>query len=419
MRMKKRLLRALIACTLLFSAPVARGAPLEAQEPLNDKEFMILLDNRSPAESGIEGRRFSETIAASVTTAFREKGLDPGGQKNRPDETGEPVSEGETASDAGNASGIRHVVVIHSLLDDRRLSWRIAVYDAESAALVASDAYSAYAGLSALTIIDDSARNAAQAWKKNSDATDETATRVETSQDFISRDSGVSVRYGSSASGIFREAGTVEDGKLTGDYTPFAEGAPIHLEVWREGYWTKEAVLPEGVRETPFELPRLHKMTDSAWSWSAGLGRLAGAALSYRWYPRPDRVFFKAENSFWAGTDFMPGASPVLHDELRLGGGVYLQKSRDAKFRYALGTGFSGIATLLTDAPDYDAPTGFDFTLEPLWFTLEYHFPAWAVVFEERIPYALDTGSGFLETGWLTVNGKGPVFFSLGVLYKW
>ncbi len=414
MRMKKLLLSALLCMTL------ALGAVLGAQEALNEKAFIILLEGRSVSDSDLEeAQRFAETIAASVSTAFRDRALKPLGQKAWQTETGDPATEGQTATAAGKAAGIRYVVVIRSLLDGKRLSWRIGVYDAENSSLVASDAFSAYAGLSALTIIDDSARNAAQTWKRNSNAPAEAAVMVETSQEFVSKDSGVSIRYGSSASGTFREAGTVADGKLTADYTPFAEGAPIYLEAWRDGYWTKELVLPKGVQEEPFKLPRLHKITGTAWGWSFGLGRLLGAAVTYRWYPLPDRAFFKAENAFWAATDFMPGSSPVLHDELRLGGGAYLQKERDAKFRYAAGAGFSLIGTWLTNAPGYDVPAGLDFTLEPLWFTLEYHFPAWAIVFEERIPYSPGSGSGFLEKGWLRLGNTGPLFFSLGVLYKW
>ncbi len=413
MKMKKIILPVLMYVAILLCIPLA------AQETLNDKAFIIVLENRSVGEAGDEGRRFAETIAASVSAAFREKGLKTQGQKTVQTKTDKTVPESDLAAAAGKEAGVRNVIFISSLLDNQRLSWRIGIYDAENTTLIAADAFSAYAGLSALAIIDDSSQNVAQSWKKNRDAPVEIAVMVETSQKFISKDSGVSIRYGSLESGTFREAGTVIEGKLTADYTPFSEGAPIFLEVYREGYWTKELVLPKGVREKPFKLPRLQKITDSAWGWSTGLGRLLGAAVTYRWYPLPDRVFLKAENSFWAATDFKPGSSPVLHDELRLGAGVYLQKEHDAIFRYAAGAGFSGIATWLTGAPGYDVPAGLDFTLEPLWFTLEYHFPTWAIVFEERIPYSLGADSGFLEKGWLTLGGKSPTFFSLGVLYKW
>lgn len=406
--------------SLLLVMTLALGAGLGAQEALNEKVFLILLENRSVSDRDLgEAQRFAESIAASVSAAFREKGMKPQGQKKWETGTGDSATEARSAAAAGTVAGIRYVIVIRSFLDNTRLSWRISVYDAENTTLVASDAYSAYAGLSALAIIDDSARNAAQSWKKNSQAPDETAVMVETSQEFVSKDSGVSIRYGSLASGTWREAGTVADGKLTADYAPFLTGAPIYLEAYRDGYWTKELVLTKGVQEEPFKLPRLQKKTESAWGGSFGLGRLLGAAVTYRWYPLPDRAFLKAENAFWAATDFMPGSSPVLHDELRLGGGAYLQKERDAKFRYAAGAGFSFIGTWLTNAPGYDVPAGLDFTLEPLWFTLEYHFPAWAIVLEERIPYSPGSDSGFLEKGWLNLDDKGPMFFSLGVLYKW
>jgi len=410
----RRRLPNLLWTVLLCFAPVFSGA----QEALPG-EALLLLDARYAADAEAEGTSFADAVAAAVGAAFAERGLSVRTTERRRLEADDGRGEPELAREAGQSAGVRWVLVVRSTLDGRNLLWRIAAYDAEQGGLRAADAYSAFAGLSARPIIDDSARAVAQAWKTSTVLMEEDRSLVAFGQRFESADSGVAVRYGSAAGDAYREAGTVADGELTAAYAPFEAGMPVHLEVYRDGYWTKKLVLHRGVEEKPVELPRLQKVTESAWGASTGLGRLLGAGVAYRWYPLPDRVFLKGENAFWAAYDFMPGSWLVLHDEVRLGVGAYLQAKNDARFRYALGTGFSAIGTLLTNAPGYESPAGFDLTLEPFWFTLEYHFPAWALVLEERFPYSLGLDSGFLEQQWLYMNNMGPMFLSLGVLIKW
>jgi hypothetical protein len=65
-----------------------------------------------------------------------------------------------------------------------------------------------------------------------------------------------------------------------------------------------------------------------------------------------------------------------------------------------------------------DAPAALDLCAEPIFFTLEWHLPAWAVVFESRFPYSLGVKGGLLPRAWLSLNKSGPLFFSLGVLVK-
>jgi len=410
----RRRLPPLLWTVLLCVATVYAGAQETAPG-----EALLLLDARYAPEAEAEGLSFADAVATAVGAAFAERGLSVRATERRRLGTDDGRGEPELAAEAGSAAGVPWVLVVRSTLDGRSLSWRIAVYDAAQGSLRAGDAYSAFAGLSALPIVDDSARAVAHAWKTATLVSTDELSLVALGQRFVSKDSGVSVRYGSAAGDAYREAGTVTDGELVAAYAPFATGAPVHLEVYRDGYWTKDLVLTKGVTEKAVKLPRLQRVAGSAWGASTGFGRLLGAAVLYRWYPLPDRLFLKAENAFWTASDFLPGSSLVLHDEVRLGVGAYLQAEPDAVFRYALGTGFSAIGTLLTDAPGYESPAGVDLTLEPFWFTQEYHFPAWALVLEERFPYSLGLDGGFLEQGWLSMNNMGPLFLSVGVLFKW
>jgi hypothetical protein len=59
-----------------------------------------------------------------------------------------------------------------------------------------------------------------------------------------------------------------------------------------------------------------------------------------------------------------------------------------------------------------------DICIEPVFYTLEWHEPGWAIVFEARYPYSMGLSSGFLRAGWLNLGDSGPQFYSLGILFK-
>jgi hypothetical protein len=406
----------LLSCALAAQIPAPESAVSAAES--KQPTAIILLDAQPVSGTTNDLSQYADAITTSVSAALAGKGMKILGMRNWTADDRNKPGEPQAAQEAGSTSGANFTVVIRTFIQDQRLFWRIAVYSVSGGTLAGADAYSSFAGLTALPVIDSSARTVASKWKQNFTTVPGADSTVRVSQNFVSRDSGVSVRYGSGPEKATIAAGTVKDGKLEADYLPFKKGEPVYLQISRTGYWPKEMVLPGGVQNKPVVLPRLQKITSSAWGFNTGLGRLLGAGAVYRWYPVPERLFLKTENSFWLSSDFLPGSSIILHDEIRTGLGVYLQGKRDAPFRYAVGTGFSGITTELTNASGHDSPFGFDLTYEPLWFTLEYHFPSWAIVLEERFPYSFGLKTGFLEKGWLGINSMGPLFLSLGVLLK-
>ncbi|MBL8965854.1 MAG: hypothetical protein JNG85_02525 [Spirochaetaceae bacterium] len=185
----------------------------------------------------------------------------------------------------------------------------------------------------------------------------------------------------------------------------------------KPGYWPGGATVKIKPKASTIALPPLLKKTVFALGANYGTGRLLGAAVSARWYPLPDLVYLRAENALWAAYDFRPGSKAVLHDELRFGAGAYLFFDPAARFRASLGLGLSGIATIFTQA-GLDHPAAFDLCLEPVFLTLEWHEPTWALVMEQRFPYSLGLDSGLLPREWLELGGKGPIFVSLGVIFK-
>lgn len=376
---------------------------------VDEKSVFILWSRKSDGNRSAEADQFMDYLIQSLRTALYEAQY-PVADRFQIDPV--PAAPIETALRYGKERQIRWVFVADLVLSESSLSWSIGVYDALRESLRASDSFSAFPGLSALPYLDDSCRSVVQAWLGVIAEDEAVRDLAEQAQRFYGPQDGVQVWYGSQGSGVL--AGTIEQGKLEGAYIPFPEGQPLYIHVTKEGYWPRSLVLPEGVRDRPVRLPPLQKKSLHIWGLGTGRGRLLGASFLYRYYPLPDRLFLRFDNSLWAGYSFLPGAVPFWHDELRFGMGLYLQNRSDGAFRAALGTGGAGIISLLPGTGGA-ARTGLDILLDPLWFSVEYHFPRWALFTEFRMPYA--SGTGFLSQGWLEPTGGGPLFL-LGVLFK-
>lgn len=360
------------------------------------------------AASG-EASRFAEALAQAL---FREVSA-TGISVSRGGAIDYALPEPETAKAAAVSSGARWILIARVTLEDRRLIWRAAVYDGRDGSLYGADAFSAYAGLSVLPLLDASARNAALASKKAREIPERPAP-IGYRLSFASPDDGAIVSFGPGG----EEAGLVAGGILEAPYLPFMAGERLLLGIEKEGYWPRRFALKVKAEPETAALPALFKKTHYAYGANYGMGRLLGAAASARWYPLPDLLYLRAENSLWAAYDFRPGSNPVLHDELRLGAAAYIFFSPEARFRSSLGLGFSGIATLFTNGGVAD-PFAFDLCLEPVFYTLEWHYPDWALVLEGRAPYSLGLASGLLPRQWLGLGGSGgPLFLSLGVIFK-
>jgi hypothetical protein len=167
----------------------------------------------------------------------------------------------------------------------------------------------------------------------------------------------------------------------------------------------------------PIGLKPLFRITRDAFGASWGTGRLLGLAGSYRRYLVSDRIYLRVENSLWAAYDFSRAARPALHDEVRLGIGAYLLFDPLSHLRSSLGVGGSLIGTALTSAGAVP-PLGLDACVEPVFLTLEWHEPTWAIALEARYPYSLGLAPGFLRKGWLSLGEAGPQFYSIGILFK-
>jgi hypothetical protein len=407
------------ACALAAWAAPARAAPNAAaanaaaptgEARLDESRAVVII---AAEGTGTLAARFAEALAEALEREAASAGI-AASRAPADAATGPDSSEPAAARAASAASGARWAMMASARVEGTRILWRASIYDGESGSLVGADAFSAYAGLSALALIDASAASAVGAARgamSRQAAAGEAALRpIDRRLRFASPDEGAVLSIGD------HPLGAIELGELEARYFAFAPGSGIAVRIQKNGYWPRTQVVKVSGEE-PIGLKPLFRETRSAFGASWGTGRLLGVAGSYRRYLLSDRVYLRAEDSLWAAYDFSKAARPALHDELRLGIGAYLLFDPLARFRVSAGIGGSLIGTFLTSA-GAEPRLGLDACIEPVFFTLEWHEPTWAIAFEARYPYSLGLAPGFLRKGWLSLGEAGPQFYSIGILFK-
>jgi hypothetical protein len=331
---------------------------------------------------------------------------------------GEGTPEPQEALQAAAVSGARWALVARaSIEEDNRVVWRASIYDGQNGGLLGSDAFSSYAGLSALPLIDTSAKRAfTAAWLAKE--TENKPLPISWKLHLASQAEGAVISLGAGQGDGERLAlGSVEGGGLTAPYLPFLPGTRALVSQSKPGYWPRSDSIKIGKSDSLIALPPLYKITKSAFSLDYGFGRLLGIEASYRYYPLPDALYLQAAEALWAAYDFLPGSSPVYHEEVRLGAAFSPFFSPNVPLRLSIGSGVSSIATYIPQQ-GFNPPYFFDFLIEPVFFTVELHFPERAFFVECRLPYSLGAASGLLGQGWVGLNGSAPLF-TAGVLWKW
>lgn len=423
--LKKPLLVGIVWFLLAFDGKPALGAESpEETEKLQYTSWGLLygwIDAREEQRDGANNEmdEYTAMLLSSLTYALRQEGYEFSFQEQLKEspvaigsdlpETPRPILYGlERAQETRS----RWLVVVRTYRERTRFIWSIGIYDGLSQTLVVSDSSFLFPGLSALPQLDETVGRILANWKKKQEEVVNPVEVVEQRQLFKRTQDGVMVYLGSPSQGIV--IGTLQEPSLLAPYIPMGVGKPLSITLEKEGYWSKEVVLPKGITDRPFRLPALQKKTDQAWWAATTLARLMGAELGRRWYVMPDRFFFSLSDALWMNYTFQQGAYPVFHTEIRGEFGMYLQRAVDAPFRITMGMALGGIYTWI---PAFADEIGrIDLVMDPLFIGLEYHFPTWAIFIKNRFPFAL--GTGYLDRALMEIPGMGPQFWSVGVLIK-
>lgn len=379
-----------------------------AEPPARSYADIVALASVSEDE---ESLTFAQALASALSRELTASGFSVAGSPT----SGEiPESEALYARSVSEAASARWAALVRCAVRSGRLLWRVSIYDAEDGALIAADSQGAYPGLSALSLLDSSAKMVASQAASLKDRK-VPGRHIEYSVRFSSADEGALVTFGQGDGS--REAGNIQGGVLAAPFTAFRAGDPLVVAVSKEGYWPKTLIYYLGDEDKVLKLPPLMRMAHESFFLGFATSRLFGATAEYRRYLIPDAVFLKAADSLWLQYGFAPGSVPVVHDELRVGAGIYLFRPRDARFRVAMGTGASGIATALLGGGLSDR-FYLDATLDAVWLSWEWHRSDWALFLEQRVSYSLGLDSGLISRGWLEMNHM-PMIFTLGVAKKW
>lgn len=404
---RRPFLRAALALAALAAADALAGQDAAATLDKSRAVVASLVEGDGSRE---EAGQFAEALAVALVRAADAAGFSVTREDAPPRARAGEASDPELAISLAASTGARWIMIAAAGVQDSRALWRASVYDGSSGAVVGSDSFSAYAGLSALAFIEVSAEKAIESALAAISASD-APEPVLVGLSFASPDGGARVGAGET---LF---GEIADGRLDAPYFPFIEGSELSVRIEKEGYWPRTQSIRVSGNAEDIQLKPLYRATRVAYGANYGTARILGAAGFFRKYLIPDQVYAKAEFSLWAAYDFSAASRPVLHDELRLGMGAYLFFDPMARFRVSVGTGVSSIGTFLT-AKYAEPRLGLDICVEPVFFTLEWHWPEWAIVLESRYPYSLGADTGFLKRGWLSLGDAGPQFLSVGVLFK-
>ena len=386
---------------------------------------VVVVNHEGIAENPDVRRTIEHTVSA-MEEAFSNEGFDIVKRIQDNSAGGIPLEVAHTAAVEAEA---RWALTVYTHLEGSRLSWHFSVYDAEDHIVRGTDTFFTfvYIGISAVSVIEQSAKSVAELWRNSftSQGFDGNFA-VEYRQGFTSFQRGVNIFFGDE-NGLF--LGTVEgqwrrrDGGFLptlfhqAPYLSFIEGDSVFGVLTKEGYWSKNFTLKNGITGRNFHLPFLQKITRHAFSAGFEMNGSKEMAINieYRRHFLPDRFFLALDGNFWL--DFSSDR-PLRAQELRLSPAFYLLPWRDSSVRVLAGLSLSSLF------PDSDLPKLLAY---PLWLGLEYHLPRIAIKASVRIPLLLNEliDDDLVEVLYYTPPQDSwklsffGISLNFGVMFKW
>jgi hypothetical protein len=410
-----RLVLAGVAALLLLPLPL--GGEAGPEPPSVAREAILLLEPSILPGARAGGTESSASSYSAILLSSLARSLKDEGFTVATGGAGLPprASEGEEASALALAAGSAWIACSALSLDGYRLSYRISLYEAESGALVAADSFTVVAGLGALPLIEESARRVAGKAGAALRALASKRRLVSYRISLSSPDEGARVSLESSPGAEGIALGAFEGGGLELPYFPLAVGDRISLRLSAPSRRSGAAEIVLGEEAPLVRVPALPLAVRSAFYLDSGTGRLFGAGAGYRRYLEPDWLYVFAEDRLYAGIQFAPGSSPLLHDELWAGFGWYLVFPPESRFRLGAQLGLGLLASLATGSGSLRRAF-VDLAARPVDIFVEWNLSsANAIRLSLGSSYSFGTGgAGLLGRRWI---GEGPPAASLG--WEW
>jgi|GEM_PF-1920681 len=422
---RRRLIGAIVAPLLavMFGVGAAQeGAPPMATEAPAAALKSVLLPPPTvagSAEERVQAEPFAMSLRSSFASALSTLGFSAitvDASSEAPDAAQEASGPAPAEAEGGARSALWLARCSVSVAEGR-LSYRLEVYGIVSGELVAADSFSTYAGPTAFPLIDDSASRAARQLSSFVDGSADRPRRPVPYRITIrSPDEGAAVSLGLPGAKSSVKAGVIKDGSLVLPYYPFTRGSTIQLYLSATGRRTQTLRVTLGEEAPIVEAPALEEQSFQDLLVGTGTGRLLGATAGYRRYIVPGWLFLFANDSVFAGYDFLPGSSPFLHEELWTGLGSFLIAPPESRFRFGAGVGLGYLLSCSTVA-EAQRRLYFDLALLPVYLFSEYRIGrSTAIWLSINAAYSLDTGtSGILGNGWM--NNGAPALYA-GLVWR-
>jgi hypothetical protein len=412
------LLAPLLAAGLLFPLPVAAqegqpaaGKPAEGPARAAVSLLPLLLSRVEPSATE-DAATFGEALRSGLGRNLAAAGYSVLDETDAlsPDAP-EPAAAGARAAKAGAT----WAAVCELGLEEGRIAYRVAVYDAEDGSLAGGDAFSALSGLSAIPLMNDATARVVQGLAAYESAKAGLPRRLVDYRVVVRCPvEGALVSLDSPGAPSGTPLGKIRNGQLELPYYPFILGSTIHVSATAPAMSRTRAEAVLGAEAAVVELRPSSPPVDLL--LSTGSGHLLGAGGTYRAYLDPDWTFLFYEDRIFAAYDFAKGSTPVLHNELWSGFGWYLFFPPSSRFRMGYSLGWGALFSFL-NAPGLENHVFLDLALLPADIFFEYtlgkKMAAWISL---STAFSVGTGeTGLLGRDWMA--GQAPIV-SAGLLWR-
>ncbi len=396
---------------LALAAALAAVAfvPLEAQGDAADRAVLVLSPRAASDDPALEpdardlgmayGNELSIELAGSGFRIVAPPSAAAPGPETTPSDAGPlSVSGIRELSAAAKAAGARFALSAAIQLRNKRATYSVVVVDATYEAVITGDAGTTYAGLTALTVLKDSALAVRERLQRGILEISATSERVPIPYALVfdGVPDGTTFYFG----GDERPLAMSENGKLILPYLPLPAGSVLAYTVKREGFYDATGTVKLTHKQNKLRLPSMRPVLDDALFLSWGLGRALGGGVGYRRYLQPDRSFLFVEDDFYFQTDFLPNSTLIPHSDLFFGVGFYPYTDPDSLYRVSLSTGLFLMGTILPQ-PDMDKHLFLDGGIMPVSIQFETFQFGISWYFEMRLAISLGLPTGVLPVDFL------------------
>ncbi|MCX7025750.1 MAG: hypothetical protein NT080_14220 [Spirochaetes bacterium] len=310
-------------------------------------------DQGGEADATLFAQSYARAIAAELAAGgfavvpTPQTGVDPAGQPGAdlPAAAADDPSGIRALAAAALGANVRFTASVDVHVRNKRATYSAIVVDSLYETVVAGDAGTTYAGLTALNVLKDSAfvlRNRVERSLVDQSRTGN-GVPIPYSLVFLRALDGAEIFFG----GDERPVAVASGGKILLPYLPVPEGSGLAFTIKKDGYndIVGTTRLLRKVREV--KLPPMRPVVTRALTLSWGLERSLGGGIGYRHYLLPDRFFLFAEDDFYFQYDFRPDSWTVPHNDLYAGVGFYPFSFPSSRFRISFANGMGILGTVL------------------------------------------------------------------------